>query len=1146
MMNHRTIAVFFAAALLTGAGARQAFGQGAATGSISGRVTDPADAAVPNAAVRVINSETGSHSAAATTSDGFYVIRFLQPGRYTVEVSAQGFQKTVQPNVVVAVAGSPTVNLKLSLGSLSQTITVRQAVGLVELQNSDRSAEIDSTRMANTPSQGRNIMGLAWSAPGLTVTSNAKSFTPYDNSGSTGISINGGQPKSNEMVIDGVPNRGGTEGGLFGTIPTQESVAEMKVITNAYSAEYGRTTGGVINVTTKSGTNQFHGEVYEYNRSTGLAANQFERNLAGAPILPVHFNTAGGVISGPAIRDRLFFTFETSRLHTTSRKSYIGNVPTALERTGDFSQSYALVKGQPQPIEIFDPWSTRYDAATGQYTRTSFLAETGANAIPASRISPVANALFSKFIPLPNAQGVAYTNANNYVPQGGTQPRGDLTTFMPRVDYNINDNTRFTFRYIRNNFNSYDVPFYPNAADLNVGFPFTRANHNISVDFTRTISPTSVLDIRVGLQRYLTANQSVRNGAGPADLGFNSQFVSQTPHAFPVFRFGGGTFGGANFSGAGSSSGNFNPDQINNLDVAWSKITGRHSLKIGGQERLERVYSLVPGNNAGAFSFSPTDSSFNPQINDPASGSPLASFLLGVGNGSIDLNSAPARQSLSTALYVQDDIKISSRLTINAGLRWDYTGPMTDRYNAMTGAFDANAASPLQPPGFRQLTGGLTFPGVNGQTRGVYDAAHTNFGPRLGFAYALNSKTALRAGWGLFYGPIWYDPGSAGFSQSTPWVSIDPNLIPLNLLTNPFPNGLIPPVGAGKGLATNIGTGISFIDPHTREPRSQQFSFEIQRELPWGMRASAGYVLNKVDRLPVTNDLNAWTLDQLALGAAGLNQHVANPFGGLVPGFALNQATTTYGQLIRPYPQFTSVVEQNIPIGSSRYDGLQLYLLKHFSRGLSFSVAYTVSKEMEQTGYQYPTDPNLEKHIGIYDIPQMLVLNGSWELPFGRGQLLATRLPSVWNRVVGGWQFNYMIRLQKGMPFQFPANVMPVAGVDPADVPGGQNLNHWINPSAYVVNNNPYIPRRWSSINGNLRRPPVHNFDLGITKNNKITERVNFQIMGLFINAFNTPQFWDGPTSCSSPAQTCFGQIAGYNTQSNLPRQIQLAGRVTF
>jgi len=1137
--------VLFEALALAWMTAGLVFGQGAATGSISGQVTDPADAPVPNALVKATNVGTGAQSSAATTSDGFYVIRFLQPGAYTVEATMQGFQKTVQPNVVVTVAGSPTANLKLSMGSVNQTVTVQASVGLVETQNGDRSAEIDSIRMANTPSQARNIMGLAWSAPGLNVTTNAKSFTPFDNSGSTSISINGGQPKSNEMVIDGVPNRGGAEGGLFGTIPTQESVEEMKVITNAYSAEYGRTTGGVINVTTKAGTNQFHGEVYEYNRSTGLAANQFERNLAGAPRLPVHFNTAGGVISGPAIRNKLFFTFETSRLHTTSQKSYIGNVPTAAERSGDFTNTYALVKGQSQQILVYDPWSTTYNPANGQYTRTSFLAETGRNAIPASRISPVATALF-KFIPLPNAQGVPYTNGNNYVPTGGTQPRGDLSTFMPRADWNINDNTRFTFRYIRNNFNSYDVPFYPTAANLNTGFPFTRANNNISVDLTRTLSPSSVLDVRVGMQRYLTANLSVREGAGPSKLGFSQQFISQTPDAFPVFRFGGGAFGGATFSGAGSSAGNFTPDQINNLDVTWSKTTGRHSLKIGGQERLERYYNLAPGNNAGAFSFSPTDTSFNPQINDPASGDPLASFMLGVGGGNIDLNSAPARQSLSTALYIQDDIKISARLTINAGLRWDYTGPMTDRFNAMTGAFDPAAKSPLQPPGFRQITGGLTFPGVGGDPRGVFDASRTNFGPRLAFAYAPNDKTAIRGGWGLFYGPIWYDPGSAGFSQSTPWVTYDPNMIPLNLLSDPFPNGLIAPVGASKGLATNIGSGISFIDPHTREPRSQQFSFEVQRELPWGMRASAAYVLNKVDRLPVSNNLDAWNLDQLALGATGLNQHVANPFAGLVPGYALNQPTITYGQLITPFPQFTNVTEQDIPIGSSRYDALQLYLLKRFSQGLSFSVAYTVSKQMDMLGYQYPTDANLEKTIDQNDVPQSLVLNGSWELPFGAGKSLLAHVPSALNRVVGGWQFNYMIRIQRGMPFLFPSNVMPVAGVDPNAIAGGQNLNHWINPAAYTVNNNPYIPRRWSSINGDLRRPPVHNFDLGVTKNNRITERVNFQIMALFVNAFNTPQFWDGPTSCASPAQACFGQIAGYNTQSNLPRQIQLAGRVTF
>ncbi len=275
--------------------------QGGALGSISGRVTDPSNAPVPEASVTVTNTKTGALSAVSTTSGGYYTVRFLQPGTYSVAVRKTGFQNAVQPDVTVATASNVTANITLTLGAVSETITVSEKVGLVETETADRGAFIDNVRMSNTPSQGRNIMGIAWSAAGVTVTTNAKSFTPYDNSGSTSMSISGGQAKSNEMLIDGVPNRGGNENGLYGTIPTQETVAEMRVMSGAYSAEYGRTTGGVVNITTRSGGNSYHGELYEYNRSTGLASNTFERNYSKSARLPVHFITFGCVVNGPAV-----------------------------------------------------------------------------------------------------------------------------------------------------------------------------------------------------------------------------------------------------------------------------------------------------------------------------------------------------------------------------------------------------------------------------------------------------------------------------------------------------------------------------------------------------------------------------------------------------------------------------------------------------------------------------------------------------------------------------------------------------------------------------------------------------------------------------------------------------------------------------
>lgn len=1156
MSGNRSFTLLLTAVVLL-TSAVSAFGQGAALGSISGRVSDPTQAPAPEATIVITNTKTGLNYSAATTAEGYYTVRFLPPGIYSVAASKTGFQKAVQPSVVLSTADNLTVSFTLTLGAVAETVTVTEQVGQVETQTADKGALIDNVRMSNTPSQGRNIMGIAWAAAGVTVTTNAKSFTPYDNSGSTSISISGGQPKSNEMLIDGVPNRGGTEGGLFGTIPTQETVAEMKVLSSSYSAEYGRTTGGVINVTTRTGGNAFHGETYFYNRNVTLAANTFERNYAGQGRLPVHFDTYGFLVNGPAFKNKLFFNSGWQRLHSGSKKSYIGHVPTELERGGDFSDTWYNKSGQKAQVLIYDPWSIKQDPVTGRYNRQAFLLTTGKNAIPASRLNPVAKALW-KYIPLPNTAGDPITRANNYAPSGG-DAKGDLSEYSNRVDWNLNDHNRFSVRHIRNNFNSYDVEFYPGAADVNTGFPFTRANHNLAVDFTRTISPTSVLNVRAGLQRYLTANLSNKRGeVTPKDLGFSSNYVAQASPFFPYFGFGGSPLGSTNFTGAGQGSGNFTPDQINNLDATWSKITGRHTFKAGGQGRLERTYNIQAGNNAGAFGFGATATNLDPQVNDPSAGDPVASFLMGVGSASIDVNAAPARQSFSLALFLQDDISVTSKLKLNLGLRWDWTGPMTDRYNAMTGIFDESAASPLADkvksalgaancPACANLRGGLTFPAVGGKPRNVFTATRRNFGPRAGFAYMLDHKTAIRGGFGMFYGPIWYDPGQpAGFSQTTTSVLYDSNLVPINLIDNPFPTGVLQPTGATKGLATNIGAGISFVDPNTREPRSYQASLEIQRELPWGMVVSTGYVFNKVDRLPVDQSLNIIPESLFVQGASVLNRQVDNPFSGLVPGFSLNQARIAYQSLQAPFPQFSSVTKRYVPTGDSRYDGVQFQLTKRFSHGVSVSLAYTVSKKLGHFGYQNSFDNFLEKRVDDYDMPQVFVPNGSWELPWGRHRWMARNMPAWLDHIIGGWQINWMIRIQSGKPYALGTDTIPVAGADPNAVPNGQNLNQWINRAAYTLNTEPYRPRRWYYITGRLREPPVHNFDLGLMKNFRITERLRLQFINNWINAFNTPQWYGSTGSCNTASKSCFGQIAGFQTQSNYPRQIQLAGRITF
>jgi hypothetical protein len=1152
---------FFTAAILLFFCAAILFGQGAALGTISGRVTDPSDSPIPGATITVTNLLTGAKYSAGTSAEGFYNVRFLQPGNYSVEVVHQGFQKAIQPNVTVVAASNPTVNLKLALGSVAETVTVSDRVSIVEFENADRGGEIDTIRSLYTPTVQRTVSSILPSVPGVVVAGNDRGMTPSGNSGASGFMLSGGQERTNEMILDGVPNRTSYGGHNFGIIPTQESTAEVKVITNAFSAEYGNTTGGVINVTTKSGTNEYHGELYTFFRNTALNANHYERNrvprnAAGteaAPRLRLVYNTYGGIVTGRILRDKLFGTFKYHVSQSNDMKSFVGYVPTQKERDGDLTSTFYMKSGVPTQVVIYDPWTTKQDPATGKYVRTPI----AGNVIPSSRINPVAKA-FWKYIPLPNAATGALVKATNYLAASGSKANKEYIEWMPRVDWNVSEKTKLMFRHIRTDYKEFPVEYYATAAEVNGGYPFIRANHNAVFDWTQTLSPTSVLNFRLGMERYVTGQLELpRLEVEPKELGFSTTFQSQAAKAFPVFRMGGSNIGGSDmFMGGGVPAGSYAPDQVNNMDLTWSKNLGKHNLKVGGQIRLERIYFASAGNDAGSFSFGRGQTNGpDPDVQTVGAGDETASFLFGVGGGSIDRNASASRQSIYSAIYAQDDIKVTQKLTVNVGLRWDRTGGLTDRYDAMTGTFDPTATSPLAAqvkaaagaqycPACAALKGGLTFPGVSGMPRNVYAPGNKDFGPRIAVAYALDNKTAIRAGWGMFYGPIYYDPGQAGFSQSTTWVTYDANRLPLNLLDNPFPAGIIQPVGARNGLATNIGTSVSYVDPNTRTPRARQFSFEIQREVFWKMRVSVGYVNNIVSRLPVTRSLDSLTEQQFTQGASYLNTKYANPFAGLVPGYSLNQSTIANSSLIVPYPQFTGVSASSVPIGWSRYDALQLYVVKRMTRGISFSLAYTASKKMEKTGYQWATDPFLEKRLSPLDFPQLLVPNFAVELPFGKGHWLFPNAPGWVDRLINGWQANGIIRIQSGKVVEMATNAIPT-GADPNAVPGGQRLDQWINPAAFVAQTNAYQVRRWPYVLSSLRNPPIHRFDLGAVKKTRIAERFMFEIEVEATNAMNTPEWYDSLNG-SNPTSSTFGQIGTVKALTNYPRQVILSGKLTF
>ncbi len=1120
--------------------------------TLSGRVTDPSGAVVGGAKVEARAVATGAISVAISGSDGNYQIPFLTPGDYVITAEKTGFQKSVREGVKLQVSERAVVDFSLAVGAVSESVTVAANTALIETETADRGLTIESNRVENTPLQGRNIFAQAWSAPGVTLTAAVQRLRPFDIAGSSSIAISGGRPSGNEVLMDGVSNL--AKAGQVAFVPSVEGTQEFKVQTTSYDAQYGWTTGGVVNIISKGASNEWHGSAYEFLQNTHLNANTFDSNRNGIPRQSSHINTFGGNIGGPIRKDKLFVAFAYENIRQVIPDPFVTSVPTALQKQGDFSQTYFArdASGNLQVQTIYNPFSTRTDAS-GALVRDAF----SGNVIPPSMINAIAKNVFA-LIPPGNVPGNPITNLGNLVSSGSTRK---FTDFFPeyqlRGDYNISSKTRVFIRYSRNALAEersfkYSTTSSTNVADTSGNTPFKRENHSATVSVTRTLNPTTVLDFRFGLARFLgQSGSSLGANYDLAGLGFSPTFISQAVKWFPAFRW-------ANYEGAGANPVSPEPVQTNSFQVNLAKVIARHNLKTGVEFRLQRDYQQNPGFWAGFFNFDQGFTGANPIQITPSSGNALASFLLGTpSGGGIDVNSQPARQQRLWSAYVQDDIRVTPKLKVNAGLRWDYLGPMTDRFNALTRGFDTTSPSPLKVPGL-DVRGGLRYAGVGGNGRGIYDKHWTNFGPRFGAAYQLRPKWVLRGGYGLIYAQTFDDPGGApGFNQQTVMVTSIRTGIPENTLTNPFPSGILRPVGNTLGLATFLGQGFNFADSTRNIPYTHQFSFEVQRELPGQFLVTAAYVGSRIRRLEVNKPFNEISRDSLALGAAALTANVTNPFAGLIPGTGLNGATVQRQQLLRPFSQFTSIFQLFRSEGQSRYDGFQLMVYKRLSHGLNFSVAYTNSKTIDRTSYANAQDTQLEKVIAVWDIPQNVQLNGTYELPFGAGKPYGANAPAVARRLIGGWQVSAISRLQEGYPMNFPGNAVPT-GADPRL--SNRTRDRWFNTCTLLTNGStrgcvsgeqpvwtirqPFQLQTWPSRLASVRLPGIRNLDASVIKNNRIGERYNLLFRCDFLNATNTVQFFNGPVTDVNNGN--FGRIAGAVSQSNLPRFIQLSLKFEF
>jgi hypothetical protein len=998
-------------------------------GTILGRVTDPQGAAVPGATVTVTNEDTNVSSDAVTQPDGAYRVPFLIPGKYRVEVVLDGFKKFSQSGITVGVTQNVTVDAKLALGTVTEIVEVRAEASLLDRSSGALGQIIDRTRVEAMPLNGRMIFmlnrlagGVNWQVPTFGA-SGTSGLRPFDNLGGSAWSMNGGRVQTNEFLLDGAPN---STRGRYNFSPPVDAVEEFKIQTNTYDAQYGRTGGGVVNMTLKSGGNDFHGQAWDFFKNENLNSNNALNRETGLPKPDYVANQYGVTARGPVVRNRTFFmgTFEGLRERVPFPTTT--SVPTLAERQGDFSKSYV---DQVNPLVIYDPLTTVCNAQA-VCTRTPF----SGNVIPANRINPMALAILQSVYPAPTIDNQRLDNYVNPV----NKAKYDYDSELARIDHKFSDKSRMFVSLHRNRRDEYRSNNGLQGTPANQGqWPQTRINKGGTADWVRTIGAKSLLNVRGGYSWFTEANrQSEAMGFDRAKLGFQDLPGNYLPRVDL-----------AQYSGIGvGSDGRNTDDRTASVQASYTRNLAHQTLKFGSEYRNVQARPITTGDYNGYFNFTRGFTQANPNAGDSVSGNAVASFLLGYPSSG-DFGGGQERRELwhYAAVYVQDDFRVTPKLTINLGLRWDYETAPVEAENRMVGGFAFEQENPLaaqvrtaagasECPGCATLRGGLLFAGVNGTPRGLFLPDRNNFQPRAGLAYSLNDKTVLRGGYGLYYAFRGQLGSQNGFFVTTPYIANDLNGrvgIPetgVNTFSRPFPGGALEAPGSRDGLMTQVGRGISFDDPNNKLSHIHQYNVTVTREITRNLMVEASYVGSQTRAISVSKNINAISAADLAKGAAYLQQAVANPFKGLLPGTSRNGSTIQRQELLRPYPQFGDITQNALPIGRSWYNSLQVIVQKRMSRGLTFTSSYTYSRTMEQTSFLNSQDADMVKQVTDYDRPHIWVFSGVYNLPFGKGRQFGRNASGVIGELIGGWQANWNFNWQSGRPLGTPGALEPIAG----------------------------------------------------------------------------------------------------------------------
>lgn len=1144
---------------------------------LNGVIADGSQAAVPGAQVVVSSTVTGTRRTVTTNEQGLYSIPFLDPGIYDIQVQKEGFRTVQRSAVKLDVAQTATLNFSLEVGAVSDQVTVTAQGVALDTGSASLAHTMENQRIINLPTNGRNSYGFAMLVPGVRA-SRGFSEVAYGMYNDQFVSINGSRPNQNSFLLDGGANSNPAFNGPA-MFPSVDGVEEYKVQTNNYSAEFSNSAGGVINLVTKSGTNQLHGSLFEFLRNDKLIANDFFINRAGRTKAPLRFNQFGAAVGGPLVipkiyngKDKTFFFGSYEGLRWVRGLITTGTMPTALERQGDFSSSR---NAAGQVIAVYDPASTADDPARpGRSVRQPF----PGNVIPNNRFDPVSRNLL-RFYPLANAPGNPFTSVGNYA----TNPSAPIikNTMSARIDHHLSERQRLYGRFAMNNTPHNRPPIYGDTPDLRVSSPVLGNDQlnqrSMVLNYNNVLRPTLVVELSSSFLRYSISRKGPALDYDPRQLGLPSymgELYGALRPCFPSVAVTGlGVTIQAPDSGGGllGSCGLLQDGYETFHQYAnTTNIRGSHTLKFGGNFGANKLATGRYGAAGFGTNFAPNFTQGpDPVVASATAGLAFASFLLGTGSGQIG-SDGPGQNHLFRyyGVYFQDDWRVNKRLTLNVGLRYDENLPWTERFNRQT-TFDYTAPSPLSTSAL-PVQGGLTFPGVGDAPRTAFDRDRNNFAPRFGFSILVTKNTVVRGGYGLFFAPItgggYNGPAMpiSGYQTSTQWVGTLDGVTPLAYLSNPFPSGFIRATGSRDGLGTLLGQSVTAMDRGRINPYSQQWNFNIQRTLPANFLIDVAYAGSR--GLHLFGSLNADAIPNasLALGD-GLRTLVPNPFFGKIISGSVAGATVTRNQLLRPYPQFAGVTIGNISYGASTYHALQGKIERRFSGGLSLLFSYTYSKLMDDvaaTTTGFPGEPfagdnfqdvnnrRNERSVASYDTPHFAAINGVWELPFGKGKRYLGD-PGIMRAVLGNWQINGISTMRSGVPLSLSMasnTLFNFGGVQRPNWTGesgegngriASRVNNYFDPLVYGAPQ-PYTFGNTPRFMARLRGPGTMNFDASVFKNFPVFERLTLQFRAEAFNIANRAEFGLPGTAIGSPA-------AGVITsQANPPRDIQFALKLLF